>query len=273
MKRLNTKATRVISGVISSSLLLSSCTNGGTYLLLDDEPNTENQSTGVSISASLDEETINMLKEITPLVNDILADKEVAKEFAKDPYAFCENNYGFSFDLSDPVLNLLLALGDEALNETLENGDIDRFLDLCIEKGFINENQEVEIGITLNNEQDQEMQEILSLLGVKAGVVETRSVALWAVVSVVVVIAIIITYTVGAAQAQKIVENTINPNLSILNLYALKGDNSKSYQLVSKYKERLTNNIIKTLEKRDPDVFTKFTEQQISEFIKSNMIV
>lgn len=59
----------------------------------------------------------------------------------------------------------------------------------------------------------------------------------------------------------------------ISDIWALKDKQVTNYQLASNYKTFLSQQIVSYLKENKPAIFERFTETQISEFLKSNMIV
>ena len=64
-----------------------------------------------------------------------------------------------------------------------------------------------------------------------------------------------------------------DPNYSVSDVWGLKDRNVSDYQLVSGYKSFFANQLVSYLKVNKPDLFTKYSEVQISEFLKKNMIV
>lgn len=118
------------------------------------------------------------------------------------------------------------------------------------------------------------------LFGLNCSTIGTRSVAMWVAVSVVVVLAIAITITVGLDDEAYKKNNGNLPNTkldtlnhAVLDVWALKKEGSIEYQLISSYKLCLANNIVKYLKDNKPQLFETYSELQISEFLKRNMIL
>lgn len=102
-------------------------------------------------------------------------------------------------------------------------------------------------------------------------------------------IAIVVTITVGFSNRKddstlsnelkdSVCNNTTNvlkinnPEHMIINMWALNHD-IDSYQVVSGYKRFLTKQVIAHLKETNSPVLAKYSEKQISEFLKGNMLV
>lgn len=303
MKRPNSKATSAIVKTLASSMVLTSCSqNLDMEQLLDNSPSESeiNDSKGVSISLSLNEETKQSLQKIAPLVQEIIDNPTIAQELSEDPNGFCKKRgYDFTFELDDAILKVIIALGNKDINDALKNNDFERFMQLCAELHLLDEGQKVRLNAVFQSEEEQEIfNSIAEQLNGES--IESRSVALWLAVSVVIVIAIILTYTVGTEEdvaqnkplmaqeeCQSVKEavkyphiprsqaflRCTNPNYSVLDVWALKNKRVDSYQLVSGYKTFLAQQIVSYLKTNKPNLFKNFSEVQITEFLLKNMIV
>lgn len=315
MKRMKTKTNSLVAKTLATSILFTSCApNVDIDQIMDGTRITSEQditdSKGVSISLTLSEETKESLRDIAPLVQEIIDNPQVAQELSKDPEAFCrQRGYKFTIDLDDAIFRVIVALGNNEINAALKNNDFERFMQLCADMKLLDEGQKVKLNTVFQNEEDQKIFNALAY-ELNGETIETRSVAFWLAVSVVLVVAIILTYTVGlddeevplaqdtdsAQQSQDIdesesdilIEDTLivpsshklqaflhctNPNYSVLDVWALKNRNVNDYQLVSGYKAFFVSQLISYLKVNKPDIFEKYSEIQISEFLKKNMIV
>ncbi len=305
MKPLKTKANSLVAKTLATSILFASCSKNPEFEQIGNEPNSFdedlNDSKGVSISLSLSDETKRALEDITPLVQDVINNPEIAQEFAKDPETFCkQRGYGFVVDMDDAIFKIIVALGNREINEALRDNDFERFMQLCSDMKLLDEGQTVRLNTIFQSKEEQEIFNSIAYQ-LNGETIETRSVAFWLAVSVVVVIAIVLTYTVGI-DSEKNVDNRrtainrnnslegqavnptmvpqyhaflhcSNPTYSFLDIWALKDKQVTNYQLASNYKTFLSQQIVSYLKENKPAIFERFTETQISEFLKSNMIV
>ena len=303
MKSMKTKVNSLTAKGLATSMLLVSCTPNADFdqkVVEQSDINSDKDITdskGVSISLSLNEETKQALRDIAPLVQEIIDNPKVAQELSKDPESFCkQRGYNFTIDLDDAIFKVIVALGNEEINEALKNNDFEKFMQLCADMKLLEAGQKVKLNALFQNEDEQEIFNAIAY-ELNGETIETRSVAFWLAVSVVLVIAIILTYTVGMDESLSIDDEKVpiqqlkpdlqsednvlpkdkiniitsqkmqsflhyaDPNYSVLDVWALKNINVSDYQLVS------------YLKVNKPDVFTKYSEMQISEFLKKNIIV
>ena len=314
MRSMKTKINSLTAKSLATSMLLASCTPNADFdqiMVEQSGINSEKDITdskGVSISLSLNEETKQALRDIAPLVQEIIDNPKVAQELSKDPESFCkQRGYNFTIDLDDAIFKVIVALGNEEINKALKSNDFERFMQLCADMKLLETGQKVKLNVLFQNEDEQEIFNAIAY-ELNGETIETRSVAFWLAVSVVLVVAIILTYTVGTEESPIDDENVslqrlepglqsednvlskdqinictskrmqsflhcTDPNYSVLDVWALKNINVSDYQLVSGYKSFFVNQLVSYLKVNKPDIFTKYSEMQISEFLKKNIIV
>lgn len=290
---MNNKLNSAIAKTLASSVLLSSCSPDASLLQsLKEQKSVQDkeldESKGVAISLSLNEETREKLNQMEPLVGEILQDSISAKEFAESPEEFCQKRgYELMFNENDSILQMLKALGNVEIRKALEVNDFETYFSLCAKMGIFNSQQTVQLNSIFKTKEDREIFEAISRdLGLNA---KTRSVAAYIVVSVVVVIAIAITLTFGIDSIRSVkdevhpVNDSINngdlailklnnPEYMVINLWALQHD-VDMYQVVSEYKNIFVDQILTQLKKQESQALTKYSENQVSEFLKINLVV
>lgn len=285
MKELKNKSTKVMANALAASVLLTSCSQGGDFdYYLPQESSTSDcpETNGVPISLTLTEETRTALLQLEPLVQEIIENPSTAHEFAANPKLFCEKrNFPFSIDENDAVFKIILALGDNDINAAITASDFELFMQLCESKGLLDERQVSNINVVFQSEEEQQIFESIALqLNGKS--IETRSVAMVVVVSVVVALAIVITLTVGypeqnddriACADNFSFMHNIGENKAVLDIWALKNKDYKDYNVVGQYQSYFANSIVSYLKKYRPNIFDNYSESQIQEFLKRNMIV
>ena len=139
-------------------------------------------------------------------------------------------------------------------------------MQLCADMKLLETGQKVKLNVLFQNEDEQEIFNAIAY-ELNGETIETRSVAFWLAVSVVLVVAIILTYTVGTEESPIDDENVslqrlepglqsednvlskdqinictskrmqsflhcTDPNYSVLDVWALKNINVSDYQLV-----------------------------------------
>lgn len=300
---MSAKINSAIAKTLAASVLVTSCTPNA------DLDNVENQITtnpekdfkqgkGVSISLSLSEETKKALLEIAPLVQEIIDNPTIAREFSQNPEVFCKNRgYNFVIDLDDAIFKVIAALGNDEINTALQNNDFEKFMQVCADMGLLNAEQKVSLNTIFENEEEHEIFNAIAH-ELNGESIESRSVAMAAVVTVLVAIAIILVFTVGFEHAEEMQPANLNlndeqsedsliyshntsqvflhcsnPNSAILDVWALRNRKINDYQLVSSYKNFLSNQIVSYLKNKKPEILERYSEIQLSEFLKRNMVV
>ena len=173
----------------------------------------------------------------------------------------------------------------------MKNNDFERFIQACTKLNLLDKEQKVNLNTIFESSEEQEIFNAIAY-ELNGETIESRSVAMWVVVSVVVVVAIIVTYTVGMSsdsvsqvQAQNVPSDNIvyeqqsrllrspNSNFAVLDIWALKNKSIKDYQLIDRYKNIFIEQLVAYLHQEKPHVFEKFSDIQITEFLKRNIIV
>ena len=292
---MNTKFNSAVAKTLASSILVSSCTPDASLMQVseDIEKSTSDaldNTKGVSISLSLSDTAKESLAAWEPIVNEILHDSIAAQSFAKDPSAFCsQRGYNLEIEKEDSVVKALTVLGNPAIRKALAFNDFETYFKLCAELKVFDTQQAVQINSLFKNQKDQEIFETLAN-ELNGNVVSTRSVAAYVVVSVVVVLAIVLTVTVGvedndgstASLHEEGNDSTTLVNLSrykanapeciAINLWAI-NNKVNTYNVINGYKEFFAQSIVSHLKATHSPALEKYSDTQIVEFIKSNMIV
>ena len=146
----------------------------------------------------------------------------------------------------------------------------------------------IQLNSLVKNEEEQKLFKAIAL-EINGESLSTRSVAIYGIVTVLIAIAIVVTIAVGFSNREdastlsnelkdSVCNNTTNvlkinnPEHMIINMWALNHD-IDSYQVVSGYKRFLTKQVIVHLKETNSPVLAKYSEKQISEFLKGNMLV
>lgn len=291
---MRTKFDSTIAKALASTVLVSSCSPDASFLqpLSEHEDSTSkelNDSKGVSISLNINDKMREDLNNLEPLVNEILNDSTAAKEFAANPNLFCtQHGYAMTLDSNDSIMKVLVSLGNSDIRASLEKGDFVKFFSLCQELQIFDNSQVVQLNSIFKSKEEQKIFEAIAH-DINGQTVSTRSVAAYVVVTVALVLAIVITITVGIADRDD--DSTLsneerdsvnvcatnmfkmnNPEHMIINMWALKHD-IDCYQVVAGYKEFMANQVVKHLKGVNSPALAKYSEQQISEFLKGNMLV
>ena len=131
-----------VSGAVAASILVSSCLPGYDF---DDSyygPHADNLTHGESIfelsESNLSEEFFHKLKAIQQIVETVLIDKKEARQFANNPTEYvASKEIHFNVVLHEAERRLLFAFADDDILKAVKMKNIETFLALCSEKGYI----------------------------------------------------------------------------------------------------------------------------------------
>lgn len=202
--------------------------------------------------------------------------------------------YSFKLDLDDAVFKLIVALGNPEINEALKNNDFEKFMNLCADMNLLKDTQTTKLKLIFQSEEEQKIFDAIATQ-MNGTFVETRGVAAYVIVSIVIIIAIVISIAEISAidepevplsmkstdDANKMlnIQNQYTssflryPNFAVLDVWALKNKEVDSFQLLLGYKNFMAEQIFAFLQKNKPEVFENFSESQVLEFLKRNLIV
>ena len=131
-----------VSGAVAASILVSSCLPGYDF---DDSyygPHADNLTHGESFfelsESNLSEEFFHKLKAIQQIVETVLIDKKEARQFANNPTEYvASKEIHFNVVLHEAERRLLFAFADDDILKAVKMKNIETFLALCSEKGYI----------------------------------------------------------------------------------------------------------------------------------------
>jgi hypothetical protein len=276
-KRINTKVEKIVAGTVSVSILASSCTP---YHIHDDiiyEVNVPSEDIGeiaVPISITLSPAEAKYASFLQKLSQDIINDPDIAKEFAKNPDAFLKK-YGYedSISLDESMLKLVLALGDDDINEAIISNNIKLFYELCKEKKLLNESTLFQ-NIVIDKDTKDKLNEIginISAETYAWAIFVPLAVAIVAVAFIAVVAYIAAVTDMMMASSNKNIE-FITENNPVLNIWALKNKKDKTYVVIEEFLENQINNIVDVVKQSSPSYFDNHSEEELRNLLKINMI-
>ena len=129
----------VVSGTLASSILVNSCSvppiNDSLYEKYVPQKDIGDEL--LPIAFQLKPDDAQYIKALQLLSVDILHDPSIAEAVIADPNGILKK-YGYDgvVCLDDSVIKIILALGDEEINQAVKDRDIHKFVDLCRQKGF-----------------------------------------------------------------------------------------------------------------------------------------
>lgn len=145
MKKPKPLVTKTVLGLITTSILASSCSSN--YNLDDNKygDHAENFTLGDNlvdvIEAELSDEILNRSQKLAAIVEDMFNNRELARQFAQNPNGFLLTRGYTPIDeeliLTENEKIFLLALSDDEIMAAAEAGDINSFIRLTHEKGYL----------------------------------------------------------------------------------------------------------------------------------------
>lgn len=295
MKTPNKNVTKVVAGTLAASLLASSCQSFIPEDSFTDQTSfSEKGEAAILINYSPEE--LEYLIFLEKLSNDIIEHPVIAKEFVKNPNLFLKR-YGYDkeIDLDEGMLKLILALGDNDINEALRNNDIKAVLLLMKEKNLLDSNSYMNITVS-----DEERNKVLALFNVDekdfeqygacslavvciaylwVGVVSQAAAVFSVAAAVNAALAFTVAKYVAAVTEVEIAGFTPDQNTKlfldknpIFKIWGLKGEYANSYIAADVYLEELVDDIAEGLEASVPEAFEKISKDTFKQFMKLNML-
>lgn len=134
---------KVVTTVVTSSLLAQSCAiteyNTANNEYGSFSPNLTKGLNMVDISEiNLSDEVVAKIKAVSSIVKEILLNKAEARAFAQNPSSYlAAKELSFHIVLSEDEKAVLMAFSDDDIIEAIKNNNIDSFMELCKERGYI----------------------------------------------------------------------------------------------------------------------------------------
>ncbi|MDR0811810.1 MAG: hypothetical protein LBN23_06035 [Paludibacter sp.] len=141
----NKKLTQIVAGTIATSVLVSSCDLAQLSYNLDNnvyEQLAANKIAGTAMfdinKSNLSDEVIQKTVIISKLVEELVNDNALAKQFTENPKEYLkQRGWDLEINLSDYEISALRAFGDDDVMASIKNDDLPSFLRICKEKGYI----------------------------------------------------------------------------------------------------------------------------------------
>lgn len=274
----NKYLTKVVAGVVSASIVSSSCTG---YILDDYQEITKDDLSDDGESAiqiELTNENLVYLEFLNKLGNDILKTPSIAEEFALNPKEYLKK-YGYDkdIDLDEGMLKLILALGDKEINDAINTGDIKQFIVLLKERNLLDSYSNVRIDLsgsdvsTMSEIITQEPAVFTIPIYMVAIFISYAAAAYTAVVGV--SVAAYLGVAVEVAGPTSTDESRFLDNNPVFKIWQLKGDTEKTYIATDLYLEEEANKAIEAIEIYNKDAFkNKLSKEEFKNFFKLNML-
>jgi hypothetical protein len=297
------KFNKVVSGVLSTSILAASCTQYsctetdriyGNVVVNDADLG----AIAIPISLKLKSEDVQYIKALQQISVDILNSPQKAKEFNSNPKSFLVR-YGYKgeVNLDDSLLKITMALSDDDINNSMKQKDFTSFVRLCVEKGIISSSnngifdddfyktQLAELYKNKNFEKYKNQIELRSSIGNNDGGDMSTDEGLrknfflpFALVIAAAALVVAAIWAFVLWQEQLWVDPgtgydyDLDSDLSMIDIYALKTGMEETYVSVDAYTERVVDESIAVLQEMDPDFFNNNSETEIRNLIKVNVL-
>lgn len=283
----NKHITRIIAALVGTGTIAPSCSG---YMNEYQVKESELSDEGVSaITMNLSKEEADYLNFLIKLCEDVVDTPIVAREFSKNPQLFVEK-YGYKefVDIEENMLKLILALGDDDINEAIKTGNIKDALILMKDKGLLDSNSYSKIN--LSEEQTKELLKAFNIdtsdeialcttvaaaciFYVVVGAVSVLVVAYTALAGVTAVASLAVATKVEAYGTYSNYNKQVSDNNPILKIWCLKGNTTKTVAAIDLYIEEQTNKLLDAIEAVDENAFNKrITKEQFRNFIRLNMM-
>lgn len=154
-----------VSTTVAAAILAPSCTDGYNFSDSYYGSHVENLIHGESLfnvsESNLSEEFLHKLKAIQQIIDTVLINRKEAKLFAKNPDEYiATKEIDFNIMLHEAERRLLSAFADDDILNAVKQSDVETFLSLCSERGYIgviNEyNKPENIRAIFKNDEDYE---------------------------------------------------------------------------------------------------------------------
>lgn len=277
----NGKLTKIVAGTLASSIFASSCSEGFVekeeFLKSEQKGSEDVNNALISMNVETNPEFAKYVDFLGKLSSEIISNPEVAKKFVKQPELYLKKfGYNESVNLDDPIMRIVIALGDEEILNTIKNNDVDTFLSLLEKKNLLSNNEMEDANVQiyksvrlLNNSNN----------GIAKSLLKTqiqRDKALVALVAVAVIAV--------AAMAVSVVTFfwTVGRNANIQNLYAnepvlgvwnMKSGGTTDFYVVDKYLETKLQGVVDFVRRNNPNFFENvMSEEEFKQNVKLNLI-
>ncbi|MDR2685052.1 MAG: hypothetical protein LBB53_06695 [Prevotellaceae bacterium] len=274
-------AKQVFASTMSVAILAPSCTplatsviNGNEMPIYRTQKYQDLGELAIPIDIKLSSENARYVNFLQKLASDIIKKPQIAQEFANNPNAYLQKNgFDMNISLDEGMLNLVLALGDNDINQAISQNDLQKFYSLCKEKNLLSLQSDF-----LKDYSEAEVAQIAQKLGIKPTVLQEQ--LFWGIAAIAVAVAaiVVVVYVVvydevavddGGDDEFRRYVNDINP---VLSVWALKNKDTMMPILVDTYVEDQVNGVIEMIKKENPKFFNENSEEYVRNMIKINIL-
>lgn len=287
----NKHFTNTVIALTTSSVVLSSC--DGYFIdndLVDSNSLSDIGESAISINFSkADAEYLDLLNK---LGNDILQHPSIANEFAINPENYMKKHgYYGSIDLDENMMRLVLALGNDQINEAIKKHDIMEAVRLMEEKGLLTNTY---TRLSLTKKQVEEINKIMGIKNTttKVGVDDIDQQMFVVGIAIVYVIAAVISqaavaYNVAAAinaavwlnvavksnvKTSREIDIAYTSNLIennyVLKVFDLRGMANDTYIAADQYVNNQVDKSLIFIKEKHPEVLQNIPEETLKNYLK-----
>lgn len=287
VKKLKAKKTVeiIVSGVLASSMLASSCTpymQDEVYERYD--PTSDIGEELLPVSLNLRPEDAQYIMALQRLSQDIIHHPSIAKEVVAHPETILMR-YGYDgkINLDDSVTKIIMALGDDEINLAIQNRDINKFISLCREYGILSD--KIQSDLLSDEFYQEQIAKIRQHAQTRGDIndMETMDIFLVAGALVVAVVGVVVVTGFGLAwntgvawnnyayvnQAEEHQDN-IQEDISAIDIIPMKMIDG--YHLISEYYEDIVNAGLDYIKEMYPDILKNYTEDEIRQLLYVNIV-
>lgn len=287
VKKLKAKKTVeiIVSGVLASSMLASSCTpymQEEVYERYD--PTSDIGEELLPVSLNLRPEDAQYIMALQRLSQDIIHHPSIAKEVVAHPETILMR-YGYDgkINLDDSVTKIIMALGDDEINLAIQNRDINKFISLCREYGILSD--KIQSDLLSDEFYQEQIAKIRQHAQTRGDIndMETMDIFLVAGALVVAVVGVVVVTGFGLAwntgvawnnyayvnQAEEHQDN-IQEDISAIDIIPMKMIDG--YHLISEYYEDIVNAGLDYIKEMYPDILKNYTEDEIRQLLYINIV-
>ena len=282
----------LVAGLLSSPLFFQSCENVDSVDELNaklEHRSEENSNTDQSVSIKIDDASGLYLEFLNNLSNEIKNDPSKAKEFLDNPNQYCAergfNNVNMTLDNS--LVRFISLLGDKELNKSVKEGNVNKYIEICKEKGMFNMDKLKKDPFILklsNDIKEKSMKTRVSAKngkerdGVKIEDPELTSFVygfLAAVVAAVAVEAVVVLGTTVLvthvnSETQAAVDHKLSSS-EVLKVWLSKNELNDTYIIKDKVKENIVDEGLNVLKTSFPEITNQLSETELRNLIYLNM--
>ena len=277
----------IVSGVLASSILASSCSVPHVDDNLYDEyiPERDVGEELLPVSIRLKPEDAKYIKALQALSQDILHNPSIAKEVTVNPNILARYGYDGAINLEDSVIKIILALGNDEISQAIKDKDINKFMALCKQYGLLSDKIQSDL---LSDEFYQEQMEKIKRFAKTRAVSEqdddlqydiflVAGALVVVVVGVVVVTGVGAVWNVGAAWNNYVTVNRVantkadmyQKDVSVIDVIPM--TLADGYHLISEYYEDTVQAGIDFIREMYPEILEVYTEDELRQLLYVNL--